>query len=218
MKLYVSSDQEGVSGIATRSRDNWDQAENKRLQTEEMVALCNAMLEYDPKIKIVVNDSHGKGLNLDFEKLPEPVDMIRQSPEILDQMYGIDESYDGFMFFAHAMRGVLGATLSHVWEVQHVKINGKSLGEAGLAAYYAAHFGVPFVYASGDDAYFREVKELSPTTEGQRTESNNRGGYCQVWYGSICRTKQASKGGEENHRSRRQKGVKAPGGWRNSSG
>ena len=45
MKLYVSSDQEGVSGIATRSRDNWDQAENKRLQTEEMVALCNAMLE-----------------------------------------------------------------------------------------------------------------------------------------------------------------------------
>jgi len=112
MKLYVSSDQEGVSGIATRSRDNWDQAENKRLQTEEMVALCNAMLEYDPKIKIVVNDSHGKGLNLDFEKLPEPVDMIRQSPEILDQMYGIDESYDGFMFFAHAMRGVLGATLS----------------------------------------------------------------------------------------------------------
>ena len=165
MKLYVSSDQEGVSGIATRSRDIWDQAENKRLQTEEMVALCNAMLEYDPKIEIVVNDSHGKGLNLDFEKLPEPVDMIRQSPEILDQMYGIDESYDGFMFFAHAMRGVLGATLSHVWEVQHVKINGKSLGEAGLAAYYAAHFGVPFVYASGDDAYFREVKELSPTTE-----------------------------------------------------
>ena len=165
MKLYVSSDQEGVSGIATRSRDNWDQAENKRLQTEEMVALCEAILEYNPKNEIVVNDSHGKGLNLDFEKLPEPVDMIRQSPEILDQMYGIDESYDGFMFFAHAMRGVLGACLSHVWEVHDVKINGKKLGEAGLAAYYAAHFGVPFVYASGDDAYYREIKDLSPTTE-----------------------------------------------------
>ncbi len=126
MKLYVSSDQEGVSGIATRSRDNWDQAENKRLQTEEMVALCESILEYNPKTEIVVNDSHGKGLNLDFEKLPESVDMIRQSPEILDQMYGIDESYDGFMFFAHAMRGVLGALLSHVWEVHDVKINGKN--------------------------------------------------------------------------------------------
>jgi len=165
MKLYVSSDQEGVSGIATRSRDNWDQAENKRLQTEEMIALCNSILEYNPKAEIVVNDSHGKGLNLDFEKLPEAVDMIRQSPEILDQMYGIDETYDGFMFFAHAMRGVLGATLSHVWEVHDVTINGKKLGEAGLAAYYAAHFGVPFVYASGDDYYYREIKDLSPTTE-----------------------------------------------------
>ncbi|GAF70996.1 unnamed protein product, partial [marine sediment metagenome] len=165
MKLYVSSDQEGVSGIATRSRDNWDQAENKRLQTEEMIALCNSILEYSPKAEIVVNDSHGKGLNLDFEKLPEAVDMIRQSPEILDQMYGIDETYDGFMFFAHAMRGVLGATLSHVWEVYDVTINVKKLGEAGLAAYYAAHFGVPFVYASGDDYYYREIKDLSPTTE-----------------------------------------------------
>ena len=165
MKLYVSSDQEGVSGIATRSRDNWDQAENKRLQTEEIVAVCDAILDYNSKTEIVINDSHSMGLNLDFEKLPEPVDMIRQSPEILDQMYGIDESYDGFMFFAHSMRGVLGACLSHVWEVQHVKINGKKLGEAGLAAYYAAHFGVPFMYASGDDAYQREVKDLSPTTE-----------------------------------------------------
>jgi D-amino peptidase len=80
-------------------------------------------------------------------------------------MYGIDESYDGFMFFAHAMRGIELANMSHVWEVQHVKINGKKLGEAGLAAYIAAHYGVPFMYASGDDAYQREVKELSPTTE-----------------------------------------------------
>jgi len=165
MKLYISSDQEGVSGIATRSHDAWDQAENKRLQTKEMVALCEAILGYKPDAEIVINDSHGKGLNIDFEKLPEPVDLIRQSPEILDQMYGIDESYDGFMFFAHAMRGVLGATLSHVWEVHDVRINGKKLGEAGLAAYFASHYGVPFVYASGDDYYCREVKELSPTTE-----------------------------------------------------
>ncbi|NIP37365.1 MAG: M55 family metallopeptidase, partial [Thermoplasmata archaeon] len=73
-------------------------------------------------------DSHGKGLNLDFEALPERVELIRQSPEILDQMYGIDESYDGFMFFAHAMRGTLGALLSHVWEVQDLIVNGKRLG------------------------------------------------------------------------------------------
>lgn len=106
-----------------------------------------------------------KNILEDFEKLPEPVDLIRQSPEILDQMYGIDESYDDFMFFAHAMRGVLGANLSHVWEVHDVKINDKKLGEAGLAAYIAVHYDVPFIYASGDDYYCKEVKQLSPTTE-----------------------------------------------------
>ena len=82
MKIYISSDQEGVSGIATRSRDGVDQAENKRLQTEEIVACCEAVLEFDKDAEIVVNDSHGKGLNLDFESLPEQVELIRQSPEI----------------------------------------------------------------------------------------------------------------------------------------
>ncbi len=161
MKIYISSDQEGVSGIATRSRDGVDQAENKRLQTEEIVACCEAILEFDKDAEIVVNDSHGKGLNLDFESLPERVELIRQSPEILDQMYGIDDSYDGFMFFAHAMRGTLGALLSHVWEVQDLMVNEKRLGEAGIASYYE----VPFIFASGDDHYMEEVRELSPTTE-----------------------------------------------------
>jgi D-amino peptidase len=165
LKIYISSDQEGVSGIATRSRENVDQAENKRLQTEEIVACCNAILEFDPDAEIVVNDSHGKGLNLDFESLPERVELIRQSPEMLDQMYGIDESYDGFMFFAHAMRGTLGALLSHVWEVQDLIVNGKKLGEAGIASYIASFYGVPFIFAAGDDYYAKEVKELSPTTE-----------------------------------------------------
>lgn len=165
MKIYISSDQEGVSGIATRSRDGVDQAENKRLQTEEIVACCNAILKFDPDAEIVVNDSHGKGLNLDFEALPERVELIRQSPEILDQMYGIDESYDGFMFYAHAMRGTLGALLSHVWEVQDLIVNGKRLGEAGIASYIASYYGVPFIFAAGDDFYMEEVKELSPTTE-----------------------------------------------------
>jgi D-amino peptidase len=165
LKFYISSDQEGVSGIATRSRDGVDQAENKRLQTEEVVACCEAILEFDKDAEVVVNDSHGKGLNLDFESLPERVELIRQSPEILDQMYGIDDSYDGFMFFAHAMRGTLGALLSHVWEVHDLIVNGKRLGEAGIASYIASYYDVPFIFAAGDNYYEAEVKDLSPTTE-----------------------------------------------------
>ena len=53
MKIYISSDQEGVSGIATRSRDTRDDAENKRLQTEEILACCNAIIDFDPDAEIV---------------------------------------------------------------------------------------------------------------------------------------------------------------------
>lgn len=165
MKLYISSDMEGVGGVSSRSRDAVDDSENKRLQTEEILACCNAILEFDPDAEIVVNDSHGKGLNLNFEALPECVDLIRQSPEILDQMYGIDETYDGFMFYAHSMRGTLGAYLSHVWEVQDLIVNGKRLGEAGIASYIASYYGVPLILTAGDDYYAKEVKDLSPTTE-----------------------------------------------------
>lgn len=165
MKIYISSDQEGVSGVATRSREAVDQAENKRLQTEEVVACCEAILKFDSNAEIVVNDSHSKGLNIRFEDLPEEVELIRQSPEILDQMYGIDGSYDGFIFFAHAMRGAYGACMSHVWEVQDLMVNDKKLGEAGIASYIASHYKVPFIFAAGDDYYEKEVKSLSPTTE-----------------------------------------------------
>lgn len=165
MKIYISSDQEGASGIASRSRDSVDQQENKRLQTEEVVACCRSILEFDPQAEIVVNDSHGKGLNIDFEKLPEEVQLIRQSPEVLDQMYGIDETYDGFIFLAHAMRGTLGALLCHVWEVQNLIVNGKRLGEAGISAYIASYYGVPLILTAGDDYYEKEIRDLSPTTE-----------------------------------------------------
>ena len=165
MKIYISSDQEGASGVATRSRDHVDQQENKRLQTEELIACCKAILDLDPNASIVVNDSHGKGLNIDFEKLPEEAQLIRQSPELLDQMYGIDDSYDAFIFLAHAMRGTLGALGCHVWEVQKLVVNGKCLGEAGISSYIASYYGVPLMMTAGDDHYEREVRDLSPTTE-----------------------------------------------------
>ena len=165
MKIYISSDQEGVCGIATRSREPEDQALNKKLQTKEVVACSNAILEFDSSAEIIINDAHSKGLNISIEDLPEQVQLIRQSPEMLDQMYGIDESYDGLIFFAHAMRGTLDAVLCHVWEVQDLIVNGKRRGEVGISAYIASYYGVPLILTAGDDYYEREVKDLSPTTE-----------------------------------------------------
>ena len=165
MKIYIGSDQEGVCGIATKAAGPSDEAMNKKLQTQEVVACCNAILEFDPSAEIVVNDNHGAGLNINIEDLPEQVHLIRQSPEMLDMMYGIDDSYDGFIFFAHAMRGTLNAVMCHVWEVQDLIVNGKPLGEAGISSLIASYYGVPLILTSGDDAYEKEVKDLSPTTE-----------------------------------------------------
>ncbi len=44
-------------------------------------------------------------------------------------------------------------------------VNGQPMGEIGLCAAVAGHFGVPFVMVSGDDKACREAAELVPDIE-----------------------------------------------------
>lgn len=50
----------------------------------EIVACCEAILEFDKDAEIVVNDSHSIGLNIDFEALPEQVELIRRARLIVN--------------------------------------------------------------------------------------------------------------------------------------
>ena len=63
------------------------------------------------------------------------------------------------------MSGTAGAVLEHTMSSEawvEMLINGTPMGEIGLCAGVAGHFGVPFVMVSGDDKACAEAQTLSP--------------------------------------------------------
>jgi D-amino peptidase len=85
-------------------------------------------------------------------------------------MQGIDASFDGAIFIGyHASttnpEGVRAHTFSSA-NLADVKLNERSVSEGAWGAAIAAHFGVPVLAVSGDDAAVQEVQALVPGVEG----------------------------------------------------
>jgi D-amino peptidase len=85
-------------------------------------------------------------------------------------MQGIDATFDGIILLGYHAgttnpEGVRAHTISSA-RLADVKLNGRSLSEAGIAAAVAGHFGVPVIMVSGDDAAVAEVQATLGTIEG----------------------------------------------------
>ena len=115
--------------------------------------------------EVVVCDAHDTGGNIDAAFLPATVRLAAGSPTPYSMMQGIGPGFDAALFVAyHAKAGTPAAVLEHTWtyKVFDATIGGVSLGEFGLGALLAGHFGVPAVYVSGDDKVAAEAKALVP--------------------------------------------------------
>jgi D-amino peptidase len=80
-------------------------------------------------------------------------------------MSGLDESFDAVLFIGyHAHAGVAAAVLEHtlVYKVFSIAMAGMEIGEFGLNAMLAGHFGVPCAFVSGDDKVVAEARALVP--------------------------------------------------------
>jgi D-amino peptidase len=95
-------------------------------------------------------------------------------------MPDLDETVDGFLLPGHhAKAGTPGAFLPHTSSLAWLdfRINGQSVGEIGLEACYAGHWGVPLVFVQGDEAGCREAEAQFPgvvTAAVKRAESADR--------------------------------------------
>ena len=79
MKIYISADIEGITGIAhwdEATRDHPAYAEFQQRMTAETAAACEAALGSGAQA-IVVKDAHGTGRNILAEQLPAPTQLIR---------------------------------------------------------------------------------------------------------------------------------------------
>jgi D-amino peptidase len=171
VKIYISADMEGVAGVVTDAQlgpEGFAWKEACGLYTDEVLAVIDE-LQSAGATDITVSDSHGTGLNLKIERLPAGVRLVQSWPRRLGMMEGIDDSFDGVILLgyhsgSHNPRGVRAHTMSSA-NIFEVALNGTLVCEAELSAYIAAHFKVPILMLSGDDAVCAEIATGLPDCE-----------------------------------------------------
>ncbi|WP_010648342.1 M55 family metallopeptidase [Oceanobacillus massiliensis] len=166
MKLYLSVDMEGITGIPDytyidSSQHNYDRA--RRIMTEETNYVIDAAYQFGCK-EILVNDSHSKMNNILIDELHPDAALITGDVKPLSMMQGLDGSYAGVMFIGYHARAGQPGVLSHsmIHAVRNFYINDHVIGEMGFNAYVAGYFGVPVLLVAGDDHAGREAEELIP--------------------------------------------------------
>jgi D-amino peptidase len=171
-------DMEGVSGLFTREHVwFWEPGTREQIAEEGrqlLMADINsaAQAAFDAGVdELIVCDTHHGGGNIRLgEMLSDPrITYLQKSRGFQDGKFrwlpGLDESVDGFMVPGHHARaGTAGAFLPHTWMLEWAdfRINGQSVGEMGIEACYAGHWGVPVILAQGDESGCREAEAMFP--------------------------------------------------------
>ncbi len=182
MKIYISTDFEGVAGIV-----DWDQIMvgshdydlGRRLLLGELNAAIDGALEAaGADAEIVVNDSHSTMRNLPPDLIHGRASLLSGKHKPMYMMEGLDDSFDAIFFLGyHGSIGASQSVLSHsynpraIWEA---RINERVVGESAINALVAAHYGVPIVLVTGDQVTAAEARELEPapyTVEVKRSLS-----------------------------------------------
>ncbi len=164
MKVFISVDMEGICGVV-----NWNQTEYgkedyerfRRLMTQEANAAIEGALAAGAT-SVVVNDSHGGMRNVIIEDLNPEARLISGGSKPMSMMEGISESYDAAFFVGyHSQASSLGV-LNHTYtgRVTHYWVNGRVMGETGMNALIAGHYGVPVVLVTGDSVVTAEAQDL----------------------------------------------------------
>lgn len=168
MRVYISADIEGTTGIAhmdetTKSKS--DYAEFQKQMTAEVVAACKGAVEAGAD-EIVVKDAHDSARNIIQTQLPENVKLIREwSGHPYSMMHGLDGSFDAVMMTGyHSRAGSDTNPLAHTFTggVAYVRINDRFASEFLINSYIAALNDVPVVMVTGDKGLCDEAIEVNP--------------------------------------------------------
>ncbi|MBI5302882.1 MAG: M55 family metallopeptidase [Chloroflexi bacterium] len=167
MKVYISADMEGTSGVVHSNQTEPEHAEYPAAR-KLMIAEVNAAIEGAFKggaTDVLVNDSHDGMRNLSPAEMHPDAILLSGSPKPYSMMSGIDATYDAvFCTGYHARAGSELANLDHTWDgprvLQGVWLNQVEVGEIGLNAALAGHFSVPIALFTGDQTACAQAQEL----------------------------------------------------------
>ncbi len=170
MKVYISADGEGITGVVT-PREMYPGKPGYEFARKMMVLDVNAAIAgafEGGATEVIVNDAHWSQDNMDIELLDPRADLIRGGGKHLSMMEGV-QGCDAAIFIGyHARAGAsdgVGNESIFGREVIELRMDGKPVGEGELNAYLAGAFDVPVVAVSGDDIFVNEIRETMPKVE-----------------------------------------------------
>lgn len=169
MKVYISADMEGITGVT-----HWDEVDQykssypkfQKQMSLEVAAACSGAKK-GGATEIWVKDAHDSGRNILPEYLPDGVKLIRGwSGHPYSMVQELDSSFDALMMIGyHSCAGQGGNPLAHTMsssKVESIYLNDMQTSEFLLHAYVAGKHKVPVAFLSGDVGICEEVLKLNP--------------------------------------------------------
>jgi D-amino peptidase len=154
---------EGIAGLSST-----EDPLGPRFMTQEVNAAIAGAFSAGA-VRVVVNDAHGSHTNLLQDQLDPRATLIRGSLKPYGMMQGLDSSFSAVLFVGyHGKARSLGGFAAHTGSgiVADLRINGVSVGEAGMNALFAAWYGVPVGFISGDTLAVSQLRSLVPGVTG----------------------------------------------------
>jgi len=162
VKVYISADMEGVTGLVDAEDvqpPGRDYERGRGMMTEDVNAAIRGAFAAGATA-VLVNDAHGPMRNLLPDLLDPRALLIKGRPKPMGMIEGLGSSYDAVLCVGfHARAGVLGV-LSHSFmghEIEDIWLDDQVTGEIGLFEATASAYGVPVVLLTGDDTACAEA-------------------------------------------------------------
>lgn len=180
MKVYISMDAEGISGIFKLGQvipglPEYGYA--RKLMAGDINAAvagaCDAGAE-----NVFVCDAHNGGDNLRITDLDERTILCSGADRPFTMAEGCDLGYDAALLIGYHTRKGSKGVISHSYayaSMVEMKLNGKIFSEYELIGHMIGYYGVPVVFISGDDIVTADAKknvEGIHTVETKRCISN----------------------------------------------
>lgn len=164
MRVLISADGEGVSGITSTDELLFGKLEYERfrlLMTDDVNAAIEGAFEAGAT-EVVVNDSHWTMTNILLERLDPRADLIKGFHKRLCMVEGVQTGVDAVFFVGyHAMVGHSDGVANETIigrEMIETRMNGEPVGELGINAALCGHYDAPVVLVTGDDALEKEAR------------------------------------------------------------
>lgn len=167
MRVFISADIEGISGVATWDQARTDGPDHGRARlwmTEDVNAAVAGAVEAGAQ-DVVVRDAHGRARNILWEALHPAARLISGWDPRIDMLMGLDPSFSLVMLIGyHPGPSVPRGVLSHAFtgKIRQMRLNGMPCNEATIAALQAGAQGVPVGLVTGQAELWEEIRPMMP--------------------------------------------------------